>query len=288
MRYKDGNLQVCDGKGYNNLGDCVSYLPPLGGKENPGKSCRDILNKRMDAKSGVYFIKPRDAVIKVYCYMESMCGSKGWTMVMKIDGNKKTFRYDSALWSNKEAFNPSGADGGLDKVETKLTTYSEFPMSKLCTGWDTNGDTRWGLVNYDSASLYGLIADGKYRTMSHGRKFWKAMVPVSSLQNHCNSEGFNVFSGGNGGKARIGIISNNELDCGSPDSRLGLGTMGSSCGMNNDNSAGNEARCDQLDNGEKSIKSFGYIFAQERLADAPLGSFDKPATSCKAIVAARP
>jgi len=82
--------------------------------------------------------------------------------------------------------------------------------------------------------------------------------------------------------ARIGIIANQENDCNSPDSRIGFGTGGGGCGQDSKNTAGNEARCSP-DNGEKSIESFGYIFAQGRLEDAPLGSYDNPARSCRVI-----
>ncbi|XP_048585752.1 uncharacterized protein LOC116609941 isoform X1 [Nematostella vectensis] len=293
LRYKDGNLQVCNGNEYVNVGGNAGREAPVGTETNPGKSCRDILTKRKDAKSGMYFIKPRDVVMKTYCYMGTLCGSNGWTMVMKIDGKKNTFRYDSKYWSNKQHYNVAGATGGFNHVETKLDTYSHFPLSKLCLGLETKGKREWKEINYMAGSLYELIADGKFRETHYGRTFWKSMVPDSSLQRNCGLEGFNVvkLTGSdkrNGfAKVRIGIIGNQENDCHSPDSRIGFGAMGNLCGQNNDNSAGNEARCSP-DNGDKTIKSFGYIFAQERQEDALLGSFDNPAKSCKEIVAARP
>ena len=61
--------------------------------------------------------------------------------------------------------------------------------------------------------------------------------------------------------ARIGIIANQENNCNSPDSRVAFGGAGGHCGTDNKNSCGNEARC-RGDNGDKSIKASGYIFAQ--------------------------
>lgn len=130
-------------------------------------------------------------------------------------------------------------------------------------------------------SLHSLIADGQYRPTYFGRETWKSLISGSSLQRHCNREGFNVLR-----MARIGIVANQENDCNSPDSRIGLGTAGGRCRQNDRNSAGNEARC-SADNGDKSIMVFGYIFAQEVSDEAPLGSQENPAASCTDIKAAR-
>jgi hypothetical protein len=175
----------------------------------------------------------------------------------------------------------AGADGGLDNTEAKLDTYSHSPFTKLCLGLKTSGVTNWMPMEYRASSLYSLVADGKFRETHYGRNIWKNLIRGSSLQRNCNREGFNVLS-----MARIGIVSNQENDCNSPDSRIGFGTGGNQGGQNGRHSAGNEAR-HSPDNGDKSTTSFGYIFAQEQLAEAPMGSFDKPASSCKNIKSAR-
>lgn len=75
-------------------------------------------------------------------------------------------------------------------------------------------------------SLYELIADEIYRPTYLGRAKWKNLVgPQASLQNNCEREGFNAK--GNKrffylSRARIGIIGNQEDNCDSPDSRIGL------------------------------------------------------------------
>ena len=47
----------------------------------------------------------------------------------------------------------------------------------------------------------------------------------------------------------------------SSESRLGFGASGSMYGMEQRNSCGNEAR-NGADNGNKSLKTFGFIFVQ--------------------------
>ena len=116
------------------------------------------------------------------------------------------------------------------------------------------------VINQQANSLYSLIADGQYRSTSLGRDTWKSLIgSKASLQYNCNKDGFNAacddprFS-----KARIGIISNNEDDCSSCDSRIGFGTGGH---PDNENSCGNEARSNP-DNGNKRIKTMGFILVQ--------------------------
>ena len=53
---------------------------------------------------------------------------------------------------------------------------------------------------------------------------------------------------------RLGLLANQENDCGSPDSFIGLG------GPNN--AAGNYAWCCSPDNGYKNTKTMGYILVR--------------------------
>lgn len=64
---------------------------------------------------------------------------------------------------------------------------------------------------------------------------------------------------------RIGIVSNQENECRSPDSFIGLGAKHhlSPCGkLYATNSCGNLAACAPVDNGLKNIFSIGYVFAR--------------------------
>ena len=116
------------------------------------------------------------------------------------------------------------------------------------------------VINKQANSLYSLIADGQYRATSLGRDKWKTLIgSQASLQVHCNNEGFNTVSLlSQNSKARIGIISNEQNNCDSCDSRIGFGTGGD---PDDSNTCGNEAMWDP-DNGNKHIKAMGYIFVQ--------------------------
>ena len=112
------------------------------------------------------------------------------------------------------------------------------------------------VINKQANSLYSLIADGQYRATSLGRNTWKTLIgSQASLQLNCSREGFNAVGSDDHSKARIGILSNNQIDCNSSDSRIGFGTGGK---HDDSNTCGNEASR-ETDNGDKHIKAMGYI-----------------------------
>ena len=119
---------------------------------------------------------------------------------------------------------------------------------------------RFIVIHKQADSLYSLIADGQYRATSLGRDVWKGLIgSQGSLQYKCNKEGFNVVcSHIQASKCRIGIVGNNENECDSCDSRIGLGTGGH---HDDSNTCGNEAAANP-DNGDKHIKVMGYILVQ--------------------------
>ena len=141
---------------------------------------------------------------------------------------QRTFHYDSAYWSNKNEYNPLAGRTGFDSQETKLPTYWNTSFSKICLGMKVGNVTNFLVVNKQADSLHSLIADGQYRATSLGRDTWKTLIgSQASLQSNCNKEGFNaVGSNIQSSKARIGITNNEQNDCNSCDSRLGLGTGG--------------------------------------------------------------
>ena len=121
---------------------------------------------------------------------------------------------------------------------------------------------RFIVINKQASSLYSIIVDGKHQPTLLGRNSWKSLIgSQASLQRKCNREGFNVKSGFyHHAKARIGILGDNKDDCKWTDSRIGFGSGGE---PNENNTCGNEALAKEgADNGDKSIKTMGFIFVQ--------------------------
>ena len=148
----------------------------------------------------------------------------------------------------------------FDNQETKLPTYWKTNFSKICLGMKVGHRTYFTVISKGASSLFSLIADGKYRSTSLGRETWKSLIgPEGSLQRHCGKEGFNAKCKRPGfPKARIGILGNNENDCWSCDSRIGFGIKGNE---REPNTCGNKANFSP-DNGDKNIKTMGYILVQ--------------------------
>jgi len=233
-------------------------LPPVA----PASSCKEQYEKHSSTKSQVYSLMFGSQKIPVYCHMGNVgCGDGGWTLAMKIDGTKRTFHYDAGFWSNKIAYNLLGGKTGFDNQETKLPTYWNTPFSKICLGMKIGQLIKFLVIKKQASSLHSLIADGKYRATSLGRNTWKTLIgSQASLQSYCNKEGFNAASGKGSSKARIGILGNNQKDCTSCDSRIGLGTGGYG---DDSNTCGNDAiKGQKTDNGAKNIKAMGYVLVQ--------------------------
>ncbi|CAB4026477.1 Hypothetical predicted protein [Paramuricea clavata] len=207
----------------------------------------------------------------------SGCYGGGWTMVMKIDGSLNTFKYSSSYWTNKTTYNDTdyGRNGGLDNGQYKGSTYSATSFEEICVGMKYGGNFRAFSFRYPASSLYDLIADGNYRHTDVSREQWKGLINGSSLQENCTRQGFNVRGNikipnyGVFVKVRLGIIANNENDCVTADSFVGLGAGG---GLNyprswcrsshtSANAAGNLAQCG-ADNGNKNARAMAYILVR--------------------------
>ncbi|CAB4044410.1 Hypothetical predicted protein [Paramuricea clavata] len=227
------------------------------------------------AQSGVYKISVgNNQVIDVYCQMTSVSGCKGggWTLVMKIDGSSSIFKYSSSYWTSRSTYgdNAYGRNGGLDNRQYKGSTYWRTSFKEICVGMKYGGRLRAFSFSYPATSLYDLIADGKYRQTHVGRAQWKSLISGSSLQRNCNKEGFNIYVGSHHTRVRLGLVANEQNDCKSPDSFIGLGAGGGLnylwqwCRSNSHtsaNAAGNLAQCG-ADNGNKNARAMAYILVR--------------------------
>ena len=173
---------------------------------------------------------------------------------------QETFTFSSKLWSNYDTWNILGGRTGFDSQETKLPTYWNTPFTKICLAMKIGRQMNFITINRKADSLHSLIADGEYRATTLGRDEWKSLIGTEgSLQHRCNKEGFNPSCTGRHAKARIGIVGNNENNCGSCDSFVGFGGGGHP--HYSSITCGNSAIV-AADNGDKKIKAMGYILVQ--------------------------
>lgn len=188
-----------------------------------------------------------------YCAMiGSGVDAGGWTLVLKASKASPTFAYDSALWTdtNLLAGSPDLAPGeaklegflslAVHAVRVGVTSGTAATARYVMLTMPTSGLP--GGLTYPPASLGQLLATNTYvATSGGGRAAWLDALPGSALQKNCNREGLNVVAGAM--SVRIGILGNEQGNCDTPDSRLGVGGAGSSCGTNASTRHGDVCAC---------------------------------------------
>jgi hypothetical protein len=232
--------------------------PMLGSQKRPAKSCLEIKRKYKKSKDNVYWLRPslKGGAFVAYCDMKTAGG--GWTLVMSIDGRKKTFVYDSPYWTNRKRLNEYLK--GKPPFEYKGKGFYRVSFSEVNLVTQAGKDLRNLRIKQSAKSLYHLLRSGKYRGTKLGRKKWKSLLKNSSLQRKCNREGFNVHNALM--RVRIGIIANQENDCKTPDSRLGFGAGSNDPKRGPSRAVGNEAIGFEPDKGKRQTTAWGFILVR--------------------------
>jgi hypothetical protein len=230
-------------------------------------SCLDLEGLDNALPSGVYELDPdaegpADPYMN-YCDLETEGG--GWTLVLKSNGDSPAFHYNSAEWTTDVPYQPDEYD--LDRTEAKLPSWSLVGFTEVLIGMEAPiggglDPVSLTTVSIDvmGTSLYDVISPGSYVQTSIGRPAWLSLMQGASLQDNCDKEGFNVTNDdpGDWHNVRIGILGNNEDDCSSTDSRLGIGGTGTACGTL-DAATGNFVGCSGSD---QNTLSFGAVFVR--------------------------
>ncbi len=236
------------------------------------QNCQDYLDEDANANSGVYVIDP-DGLggihpFEVFCEMKGYDG--GWTLVLKVNGDSDAFRYNKDIWLNTETLNPQNSD--LSHNQAKLASYHTVPFTEMLVGLeapilaDDPITPTYVVLPLAADSLYDLISPDQYVSTDLGDAAWLGMISGSELQDGCLREGINVREGNNNDyhRARIGIIGDDtEPDvCSNPDSRLGIGTAGSTGFDNQGPAAGNAAAWNPNEEDTTLIPAYGVVFVR--------------------------
>eukprot|EP00795_Rhopilema_esculentum_P015213 gene15213-6416_t len=138
-----------------------------------------------------------------------------------------TFRYGSSHWTTNSVYNHVYAlKEGLDgDQEAKFPAFNTLPFTKVCAGMRLGSEKNFITLHKPSSSLLTCFS-GSYVSTFHLRQSWLNILKGSTLQAYCNVQGINVIQGTVDSRVRIGILGNNENDCVTPDSGLGIGLGG--------------------------------------------------------------
>ncbi|MFZ4578705.1 MAG: fibrinogen-like YCDxxxxGGGW domain-containing protein [Myxococcota bacterium] len=249
----------------NLAGTCKSAICQIN-QVTPVASCATMLAAHPTAPTGVYTLDPDGAgpiePYAAYCDMHADGG--GWTLVLKVDGTDKEAGFTSTLWTEAK---PLNAQAILpDSQQAKLPGFWTLPTQQVRVAMRTGKPEdkagvveRWLTLPAVGTSLRDLFAADKPVPTQLGLVAWKSLMPKPSLQANCHAEGLNASGGGT--RVRIGILGNNEDDCATPDSWLGLGGTPGICGNPGLPTSGNLA-CYLTDNGYADSAAVGWVFVR--------------------------
>jgi hypothetical protein len=193
-------------------------------------SCKAKKASDASAPDGVYMLSTRDgsAQYETHCLMSTEGG--GFTLALKVDGGNSAsqFFFDSPQWLSDAPYQPAKTSPD-DTFEAKLRSYTEVPVGdvllKMRQGSGTARSLRLGVPT--AVPHLKAAVTGSAKATQLGPAPWLALVPGSSLQPECLAEGFANHPGTSFSRARVrlGIVGNNEEDCVSPDSFVGVGAQ---------------------------------------------------------------
>jgi hypothetical protein len=205
------------------------------------------------------------APFATYCEMQADGG--GWTLVLKADGNQSTFRYDAVEWTNASVVNPTAT--ALDRVEAKLASFSTVPFTAMRLGMvEGAASVRYITIPLSASSLLALVGTtNTFTATGVAKSTWASLMLSPSLQANCNRQGVNVYGpfGDPWPRVRIGFLANEQNECSSPDSYIGIGisaTLSSLSSLGGIAPTVGNAACCSAANGDRATKAFGYLFVR--------------------------
>ncbi len=205
--------------------------------DNPGESCKEILDNYPSSSDGVYWINlPTVGVTQCYCLMDSDYDGGGWTLAMKATKGK-TFKYSADYWKTSNTLNVTNInrDDGDAKYEVMnhflakdmMAIFPDIENIGTESGSIDNLTTWTWLENdfYNSGSRITLLStlSGSTVTLSSDpiNEFDGFNSTYFSYQNGYKFYGFNrIFSNRS---VRWGLLWNNESSINTGDVASGIG-----------------------------------------------------------------
>ena len=206
-------LEVCDGVDHN----CLPQYT-----DNMCGSCLELRLAVPGLPSDVYEIDPDaqggNESYQVFCDMEQDGG--GWTLVLKATG-ASTLAYGAVYWTDNQLL--AQDDVSLEPGDAKYRSFLDLPVAQM----------RGCLDNICFTKGFGGKATS--REIFSGPTDWEEGLPGFgesspwSHQANCHHFGINMPEppAGNGLKTRFGYTANNETDCKTNDTSVGLGVHNS-------------------------------------------------------------
>merc|ERR1711959_438529 len=150
---------------------------------------------------------------------EKVGKKNAWHLAMTINGATSTFNYNSAYWTN-------GRTGNFGSGNSKTAWFNK-PARQIRLVMKYGRNPRQVSYRHNTNLSLTQLFKGGHRGTRINVHSWRHLGGnnVFGFQNHCNKQGFNTIArGGNFQKTdiRFGIVMNQENNCGSPDSSIGI------------------------------------------------------------------
>ena len=245
---------------------------------HPYVSCYWIAADAELAASGIgadddlYLIDPDgpDGAIAPY---DASCGMSfeggGWTLALRARNADNYVYYDSSIWTGPDDY-LSVAPAPIYGASEKYRPFNDLAFSELLIGMVEEGAAQLSsgtpALNYLQRDLRAAPLLDVFRAnrqtstpwSARDRSAWLALLPGATLQAHCNREGLNAYEGG-GRRIRIGISSNEQEECYSNDSHIGVGAD-NTCG---DGAYVGSSSCSGAEGGDVAIAAFALVWVRD-------------------------
>jgi Fibrinogen beta and gamma chains, C-terminal globular domain len=183
------------------------------GRCRVARSCAEILLHNPGSRDGVYTIAPgTTAPFSAVCDMTRDDG--GWTLLLKAQGDD-TLQYHASAWTDVQLLNST--DLTTESGNAKYQSFLSLPVATLRGELDGFLYTKtFANTNKTAREIFAGKPDivQSYPTFNAGAPNW-------STQPNCQTFGVNTPY--NWARARFGWSANEQNDCNSNDTAIGLG-----------------------------------------------------------------
>ena len=228
--------------------DCVNLCE--GTTCRSAVSCEELHTRKPALGDGAYTLKPDGVSSRFGAYCDMTRGGGGWTLLLKADGTT-TLAYDATYWTDTTLLNDT--DLSLANGSAKYAAFVSLPVTTL------RGELDGTLFTQDFAnpttpqqifSGASVTATGTF-PMSGGN--W-------SYQPNCQTFGVNTPYAYN--KVRFGWVANQESNCNTCDTGIGLGHLTTNNQTNTRRGAGYECLSTNCNHGNVNAAGNGRLWGR--------------------------
>jgi len=178
------------------------------------RSCAEILQRSPGAKDGVYSIAPLGVAVPFSTVCDMTRDGGGWTLLLKSIGDA-TLGYSASAWTDASLLNAT--DLTTQPGNAKYQSFLSLPITTLRGELDGFRYTQT-FANLTAQQIFTgpAVFVNSFPTFNNGAPNW-------STQPNCHTFGVNTPF--NFARARFGWSANQENDCTSNDTAIGLGLM---------------------------------------------------------------